>query len=494
MSKIKVNRSFLSLSFMIGISVITQILTIMKTSIVAGSFGLSAEMDAYNFANSIVSLIFGLISGSIPTIVIPHYVKKKERKILDGFLTLIYGTLLIAIILILILRFNIVGIFSNRDEMFVNIACNVLVIVVFAQYLSSFCGVVTAYFQCIDKYNIPKITNLIAQSAVLFCLVLFRNINIYQYTIIIAIGFAVNFFLDVTISFKYKWRFKPTFAFKDPEIVRLLKSFLPIVVSCSVYNISLFIDSTIASRLETGMLSVLSYSNQISGIINTVLVANLTTFIYPKIIKKIVADKDQTYFWKQSNLFHSIMVLLAIGFIVVGKEGISLLFENGLFDSNAVNSVFIGSSIYIVGMQTNIVRDMIYRYFYAQGDTKTPAINSVLVSITNIIFSILLVQIIGFYGIIIGTVFSSLVSLVIIIIRFEKQIGIQYKISKIIIFYFKNNLIGLISLLIVMITKHIFPIEINVVAIITYGVEAILIYSALTFVINKETINALKVL
>ena len=75
---------------MIVLSLLTQVLTIAKTSLVAGTFGLSTEMDAYNFANSIISLLFGLFAGGIPTIVIPSYVKNEDRKNIDGFLTLIF--------------------------------------------------------------------------------------------------------------------------------------------------------------------------------------------------------------------------------------------------------------------------------------------------------------------------------------------------------------------------------------------------------------------
>ena len=39
-----------------------------------------------------------------------------------------------------------------------------------------------------------------------------------------------------------------------------------------------------------------------------------------------------------------------------------------------------------------------YRYFYSYGNTKSTTVNSVLATIINIVFSIILVRFIGLYG------------------------------------------------------------------------------------------------
>lgn len=114
-----------------------------------------------------------------------------------------------------------------------------------------------------------------------------------------------------------------------------------------------------------------------------------------------------------------IVCMLICGFINIGYEGISLLFQHGEFDESATLGVFVGSLIYILGQQTDVIRDLIYRYFYAKGNTKDPAINSLVISGTNIIISLILVRCIGFYGIIIGTVIASFISVIIIYIKLD---------------------------------------------------------------------------
>lgn len=483
----------ISLLLMIIISLVTQILTIMKTSIVAGSFGLSIEMDAYNFANSIVSLIFGLIASGIPTIVIPNYVKKTNRKYIDSFLTFTYGILLISILIISIFRYQIIGTFSNKEEIFVNITCNILLLLFFAQYLMSITNVIISFFQCNGKYNIPKIINLLSQLIVVFFLIIMKHISIYQYTIIISLGIIINFALDLIIALKHGWKYNLAFEFKNQEVKKMLKMFLPIVFSSSIYNISLFFDSAIASRLPTGNLSILSYSNQITGIVNTVLIGNLIIYAYPKIIREIGDDKNQEKFWNQVHFFHWVVVLAIVGFYVVGKEGISLFFKYGQFNDYAVQSVFIGTALYLIGLQNDVIRDLIYRLFYAKGDTKSPARNSVLISILNISISLILVKIIGFYGIILGTIISSFISLIVIFIKCNNKYGVSENYKTIFIEYIKNIFIGCLTLIIVLITKHYLPLGNNLVAIIlVYGIETVIVNTVLTYFFNRNTLVTLK--
>lgn len=179
--KLKEYRNSFSLILMIIITGITQILTLMKSSLVAGIFGTGIEIDAYNLANSIVSFLFGFIAAGISTVIIPNYVKNTNRKNVDTFITALYGLIAFIVFILIVFRYQIIGVFSNRDELFVNICCNTLIILLLANYLLAISDVTVAYFQCKGKYNLPKIVSLIAQLIVVVVLIFYPNLTIYIY-------------------------------------------------------------------------------------------------------------------------------------------------------------------------------------------------------------------------------------------------------------------------------------------------------------------------
>lgn len=477
---------------MIVITGITQIFTLMKTSMVAGQFGTSMQMDAYNFANSIVSFIFGFIASAASTVIIPGYIKEKDRKGIDAFITLMYTVMAFILTVMIVFRFQFIGLFTNKGEEFLNITCSVLWILLLANMIYSVTSITTAYFQCIGKYNIPKILNLLTQVFIVAALCIFRDLTILQYTLILAAGLLVNFAIDILIAVRCGWRYRPRFAFGDPQARSMFRLFLPIILSTGVYKLSLLIDSTIAARLDTGQLSTLGYATQIVNMVNTILLGNLTIYCYPKIVKRIKEKKPQSLFWEQTSFFHLVVCLMVAGFVTVGHEGIALLFERGQFSSVATDTVYTCSIIYLIGQPITMVRDLMYRYFYAVGDTATPATNSVLVSAVNIAVSLILVQFIGLYGIILGTVTASIVSLIRMLWKFHKKIGFDVSKRKLLISFGTNLLIALVTIGAVCLTKYLLPIESVVVSLLVFGTEALAVFLALTLCVKRNILAIIK--
>lgn len=481
----------LSLFIMIGVSFLTQVLSLCKSSLVAGSFGTGDAMDAFNLANSIVTFVFGFVASGISTVVIPEYANKRNKKAVDTFITLVYSVMIIVVAVIILLRVQIVSVLSNRGDVFSNLTAYILVPLLLAQYLTSFANITVAHFHSEGMYSTPRIISAICHVCVIITLLLANNLDILQYTFIIVASLVFNFLLDVIIAIKSGWHYKPTVALNEDSKL-LFKRIVPIIVSTGVYQLSLMVDTTISSFLDVGKLSILSYSSQISTMVHAVLVGNLTTYIYPKITKRIAETGYQKEFWKNTAVFHAIVCLVSSGFLTVGLEGISLLFQHGTFTAEASKMVFIGAAIYVIGQQPGIIRDLIYRYFYACGNTKVPGINSIIVSVLNIVISILLVWLIGFYGIIIGTVVASTISLGIVLIHFKKNFGLDESFITIIGRYMVSTIIFIATVLVVYLTKYYIPISNDLVSIFVFGTETVVIYAVFYLLLNRKTISNFK--
>lgn len=490
--RLKEYRNSFSLVLMIIITGITQILTLMKSSLVAGIFGTGVEIDAYNLANSIVSFLFGFIAAGISTVIIPNYVKNTNRKNVDTFITALYCLIAFIVFILIVFRYQIIGVFSNRDELFVNICCNTLIILLLANYLLAISDVTVAYFQCKGKYNLPKIVSLIAQLIVVVVLIFNPSLTISQYTYIIAIGLFINFLLDTIFAFKEGWRVYPSLALNSPGTKKLFRIFLPIVFSTGIYKLSLMIDSTIAARLQTGQITILSYASQISNIINTILIGNLLTYYYPKIVEKVDTDNGQKSFWNQVILFHLIVCLVIAGFTTVGHETVELLFRHGTFSDDAAKFVYIGALIYVVGQQTDVVRDLIYRFFYAKGNTTVAAKNGVIISVVNITVSIILVYFIGFFGIFLGTIIASFISLIVMFFKFNTYFEFVISIKSIAKALLKNNLVVIITIIIIVFLKKLIVFNSLFLQIFIYGILTVVVFCILSLVFHKNLKEMIK--
>lgn len=478
---------FIQLIVMIILTGFTQVVTIMKTSIAASHYGATVQMDAYNFTTTIASFIFGFLGTGITTVLIPAYVNKVNKSDVNTFITVIFSITIIFSTLIYIFRYQIVGLITNNGQSFINVACELMLLILLTQLLTSLLGVTNAYFQCRDQYNVPKIILLLCNIFSIIFLVYFRkDLSIYRYTLIIGISMVINFLIALIVAYKNEFRFIPAFNIHSYELKRIMIIFIPTLFSSGLYRISLLNDSIISSNLGEGQISILNYSNQIMIMINSLLVANLMTYIYPKVAERIKDKNSQTFFWNYSIFFNAVMCLIVAVIIIVGRECLTLLFQRGLFNSNLTKIVYYCSILFVLGQPTDVLRDYIYRYFYAHGDTKTTFKNSVVISIINIVISIILSRCIGLYGVIIGTVISSYVSLIMIFFKFRLKFTFQYNAKKLMIEYAKNTGSMISVTLMLLWVKQWLDFHNLILNILAYGSAMLTLYIGIIYLLKSK--------
>lgn len=216
-------------------------------------------------------------------------------------------------------------------------------------------------------------------------------------------------------------------------------------------------------------------------------VGNLIIYAYPKMVAKVAVNEREAQgsLWQYTVIFHRVVCLILVGFICVGREFIGLLFEHGEFSAQAATTVFYCMCIYMVDQQNNIIRDLVYRFFFAHGDTKLTVQNGILTSVVNIVCSIILVRFIGIFGIIVGTLIAGSVSLVSIYIRFKKRYGFATNIKTVLLEYIKTIIISIVAICTTLGMKAVMPKFHYLIAFVVYGVVCIVIYAVEVVVIQK---------
>lgn len=478
------------LSGMMIITIITQLISVYKSALIAANFGACVELDAYNFANNLSTFFLTFVSTGITTVVIPAYVKKMDRKAVDSFLTVVFGVTAILLCGTYLLRGQLVDWLTSRDSTFRMYVCTTMMLTIWIQALPAILGVTTAYYQCIGKFNLPKIILLFSNIGTTVALVILKDFDLYQYLYILLAGAIFQFIVDLICAIYLGFRFKLELDVKNPVYKSLMMIFLPTLFSSGIYKINTMIDSLISSNLGTGQLTILSYANTIVGMVNTLIIGNLITYVYPKIVESVSMQghKSQKTLWKYAIVFHMAVCLIVVGFICVGREFIGILYEHGEFSTSAANAVYLCMGIYMIAQQNNIVRDIIYRYFFAYGNTKVTVKNGVVTSIVNIISSIVLAYFIGVYGIILGTYVAGLVSLICIIIRMKKTYGFAINMKDVLKKFGKTESVVILTIIIVMTIKYIMPNFSYVISFFIYGIISVLIYGVGILVFHKKEI------
>ncbi|MGG6360839.1 lipid II flippase MurJ [Peribacillus frigoritolerans] len=438
----------------IGISILIQIIMLLQNAVAASRYGISGEMDAYNVAYNITTFIFSFYSAAITTILIPSLVKKKLKSV-NTFITVLLVIIILSSALLIMFKEQIVKLVGGKELLFPELTSYLLIILTVGYIFKALTGITNAVYQTNNKYVFPKISQSISMILVICIIVFVHNKSIYFFTMAISLGFLIDFLVQTLSMNKSLFIFKPSFDFRDKDFRIMLSGFFPIFISTAFFQISLLIDVFIAGRLGEGNISILTYSNQIVGLVNALIVVNLVAFIYPKMAKLISKDKllSQEFLLKNIILSAIIMIYIVLEYIVLGKEAITLFFERGMFTNVVTNTVYSLSILYFLTLPFTVIRDLFYRYFYGDNDTTTPLKNSIVVTFIKIGLSLFLTIFIGLYGLVLGTVIANIVSVIMIFFRFKKKYSILFDMKLLLIEYTKILLGGIIAIILTFILK-----------------------------------------
>jgi len=164
-------------------------------------------------------------------------------------------------------------------------------------------------------------------------------------------------------------------AFSDPRTRSLLARMGPAVLAVSVAQISLVINTHIASRLAPGSVSWVSYADRLMEFPTALLGVALGTVLLPSLSRAAtLRDRDEYSALLDWGL--RLVVVLAlpcmIGLAMMAEPLTALLFHYGRFDAHDVAMTRSAVTGYAVGLLGLIAIKVLAPGFYAQQNIRTP--------------------------------------------------------------------------------------------------------------------------
>ena len=219
---------------------------------------------------------------------------------------------------------------------------------------------------------------------------------------------------------------------KKPTITddfrQLIKLILPLVVSNGIVRISLIVDRIIASMMEEGSVTCLTYAHMLSYFVEGVFIINISTIILSDLVN-LVACSDNTRIREKLYKAMSSMILLLLPITIItvlySKEISSIVFQHGNFTENDVNRVAGLIAVYSIGFIPSAISNILMQTHYAYGKTKKTLIITIISIASNIVISIALSMKIGLKGIAIGTVCAYILSATLYYINCRKIVGLK---------------------------------------------------------------------
>jgi putative peptidoglycan lipid II flippase len=402
-----------------GMTLLSRITGLIREFLIARTFGASVYTDAFFIAFRIPNLLRRLFAeGAFSQAFVPILAEyknqqgeEKTRDLTNHVATVLAWVLLATTLVGIIAAPAVVLLFASGyagDTQAYSLAVVMTRImfpyILFMSLVALAGGILNTWREFRVPAFTPVLLNLSFIAASLF-LAPHLSEPVYALAIAVFIGGVLQLAFQIPalrkIGMLPRLGLNPFSALRDPGVKRVLKQMLPATFAVSVAQISLIINTNIASHLADGSVSWLSYADRLMELPTGLLGVALGTILLPSLSKAHACGDQQEYSslldWGMRLTFLLAMPA-SIALMVLSVPITTTLFHYGKFDAHSVDMTAQALIAYGVGLMGLILVKILAPGFYAKQDIRTPVKIGIGVMIATQLMNIVFVPWIAHAG------------------------------------------------------------------------------------------------
>jgi len=187
--------------------------------------------------------------------------------------------------------------------------------------------------------------------------------------------------------------FKYKISLKDSRVSVFFKKFIPASIASSVTQINFLFDNIVSSFIPHGI-TYLYFADRVMQFPLALIGTALGVASLPFVSRYVYRNKNSIVIKSQNELvLYGLLFSIPsmLGFIFLGHEIITALFERGEFTAENSLNVYYALIAFSLGLPAYVSVKILTNFFFAKGDTKTPLKIALKVIIINLVLNIALV-------------------------------------------------------------------------------------------------------
>jgi putative peptidoglycan lipid II flippase len=270
-------------------------------------------------------------------------------------------------------------------------------------------GILNTY----ERFGIPAFTPVFLNLSLILCAIYLAPLMERP---IVALAWGVFIAGVVQLAFQIpflaqlKLLPRPRLATKDPGVRRTVKLMVPALFGVSVGQISLLLDTLLASFLVTGSITWLYYSDRLMEFPLGILAVALATVILPRLSQRHAADDPVAFSFTLDWALRWVLLLgvpCAVGLLVLAGPLLATLFYSGEFGAQDVEMARLSLMAFAIGLVGFMAIKVLAPGYYARQDMKTPVRIAVIALVVNMIMNVALMFPFGHAGLASATTIAA---------------------------------------------------------------------------------------
>jgi len=401
---------------------VSKILGLVREMVLARYFGASGETDAYLVAMIVPAVLFGAVSASLITVLIPvynEYVNTRGDAEAQRLANTVVNTMLVILAAILgiglllapqIVHIIAPGFGGEQLKLTVKLSRILLPMVMFM----GLARWATAILQARQHFTAPALIGIPYNLTLITGIVLGGlHWGITGVAVATLVAVLLQFMIQVPALSIESFHYRLIVDWNHDGLRQIGRLIVPVIIGTSAGTVNLAVDRMLASGLTEGSISALNYANRINQLPFGLVGVAIITVLYPTMTQLAVSEDHRrlgNLVNKGIQLLAFIMVPATVGLFLLRVPIIRLAFERGAFDAHDTELTTYALLFYSFGLLWMAWRELMNRTFYALQDTWTPMVIGIVGVGVNIVANLLLVGPLGHGGLALGTSVAAMVT------------------------------------------------------------------------------------
>ncbi|MCP4401296.1 MAG: murein biosynthesis integral membrane protein MurJ [bacterium] len=420
-------------------TVVTRSLGFLRDMAIALIFGAGLEADAFFVAFRIPNILRRLVGeGALTVAFIPVFVEERQQSEERAWALTNATLTILALLLVLIAALGILltplivkliapGFESTPEKFALTIRLTRLTFpyIFFISLAALAMGVLNSLQHFLSSALAPAMLNIsLIASAFFLCPLL--ETPVLGLAAGVILGGMTQLLFQIPALVKRGFRYRISFDYKNPAVRKIGLLLLPALFGLAVHQISIFVNTMLASFLSEGSVSYLYYAYRLVEFPLGIFGMAVATAVLPTMSAQSAKGEydrllDTLNFALRLVLFITIPSM--VGLIVLRVPIIALLFERGKFSPEATQATAQALFYYTLGLFAIASGRIIVPVFYSLKDTATPVKCAAASVALNVLCSLLLMGPMKHNGLALATTLSSLFYAVLLTWLLRKRLG-----------------------------------------------------------------------
>jgi putative peptidoglycan lipid II flippase len=419
---------------LMALQAIEQATGLLKQILIAASFGISATMDSYVVAATVVGLIMLWVRLPVRETLIPLFryalARRGEQAAWSTASVLLNNFLIVLICIVLVGEFlapylvNILapGFHEGTESLAASLARITMTTVVFMGMGTLLAQISFSY----ERFFRPGIVGTVNNIVVMLVLVTVGGVyGIHGLAVAVVLGASCEFILQLPILWEKRKFYSPEVNLRHPEMLQMGKLSFPLLISTGGNELARITDRIFASLLSAGSLSALAFAHRPISVLLDFLINPLQQAIFPRFTKLSAHEDFRTL---SRELFHYLRMVFfftlpaALGIMMTADAVVKALYQRGAFDETAVRLTSQALLCYAIGFPALAMMRVLRRTFFGLRDTWTPTKIALFCIGLKIILSAVLIRYLAHMGIALADSISQITNALILFGLLPKEV------------------------------------------------------------------------